>query len=90
MPRALLPSIRYGKSQFCPCCNHEAGENLTPPHSSLPWELFLPRRRHSSVSSVLASSSKSTLPLMATPVRGKKRLVVDVDVEVDSEVEVAS
>jgi hypothetical protein len=27
---------------------------------------------------------------MATPTRGKKRLVVDVDVEVDSEVEVAS
>ena len=27
---------------------------------------------------------------MATPVRGKKRLVIDVDVEVDSEVEVAS
>ena len=27
---------------------------------------------------------------MATPARGKKRLVVDVDVEVDSEVEVAS
>jgi hypothetical protein len=27
---------------------------------------------------------------MATPARGKKRLVVDVDLELDSEVEVAS
>jgi hypothetical protein len=27
---------------------------------------------------------------MATPARGKKRLVIDVDVEVDSEVKVAS
>lgn len=41
MPHALLPSIRHGKSQFCPCCNHEAGENLTPTHSSLPREFSL-------------------------------------------------
>jgi hypothetical protein len=31
MPRALLPSIRYGKSQFCPCCNQGLGSLESQP-----------------------------------------------------------